>query len=66
MKREKGSSGASAQIIDAAGRNTGQGGAADLDGNYSTGPLSAGKYDIEYTSIGYQTQIDQGSSGLCR
>ena len=52
--------GASAQIIDAAGRNTGQGGAADLDGNYSTGPLSAGKYDVKFTSIGYQTQIIKG------
>ena len=35
--------GAAARIIDANGKPTGQGGAADIDGNYSTGPISPGR-----------------------
>jgi hypothetical protein len=48
--------GAAMQIVDANGKNTGQGGAADIDGNYSSGPLTAGTYNIRFTSIGYETK----------
>lgn len=52
--------GASVNIIDAQGKNTGQGGATDYDGNYNISSLMPGKYDIKVSTIGYQTQIVKG------
>lgn len=52
--------GAAAQIVDVQGKNTGQGGAADLDGNYAITNLSPGTYDVKVTYLNYQTQIIKG------
>ncbi|MCW3127633.1 MAG: enterobactin receptor protein [Bacteroidetes bacterium] len=45
------------QVLDVNGKTTGQGGASDIDGNYSTGQLSAGTYDLKVTAIGYDDLI---------
>jgi Ca-activated chloride channel family protein len=52
--------GASVAIIDAQGKNTGQAGAADYDGNYNIPSLMPGKYDLKCIAIGYQTQVIKG------
>ena len=47
-------------ILDASGKSTGRGVASDFDGNYLLGQLSPGKYDIKFSSIGYDAQVIKG------
>ncbi len=52
--------GATVQIVDANGKSTGQGGAADIDGNYEISALMPGVYNIKCAFIGYETQLIKG------
>lgn len=47
-------------IVDAKGVSTGRGTTTDFDGNYSIKPLTPGRYNIQYTYIGYSSQVQQG------
>jgi len=47
-------------IVDAKGVSTGRGTTTDLDGNYTLKPLTPGKYNLQFSYVGYATQIQQG------
>ncbi len=51
---------ANVQIVDAKGASTGRGVTTDMDGNYSIKPLTPGKYNVQYSYVGYATQMQQG------
>ncbi|MCS6934998.1 MAG: carboxypeptidase regulatory-like domain-containing protein [Chitinophagales bacterium] len=52
--------GASVVIVDAKGTPTGRGTVTDFDGNYSLKPLTPGKYNVQYSYVGYAKQVIQG------
>ena len=52
--------GATIQILDATGKTTGRGTAADMDGNYTLNNLTAGNYDLKFSSIGLESKIIKG------
>ncbi|MES2619276.1 MAG: TonB-dependent receptor [Bacteroidota bacterium] len=47
-------------IVDNKGGSTGRGASADFDGNYSIKPLTPGKYNIQFSYLGYSSQVQQG------
>lgn len=47
-------------IVDDKGVSTGRGAQTDFDGNYSIKPLSPGKYNIQFSYLGYATQVQKG------
>ena len=47
-------------LVDVKGISTGRGTTTDFDGNYSIKPLTPGKYNVQYSYIGYTTQIQEG------
>lgn len=47
-------------IVDNKGVSTGRGTTTDFDGNYTIKPLSPGKYNVQFSYLGYATQIQQG------
>jgi outer membrane receptor protein involved in Fe transport len=47
-------------LVDAKNVPTGQGAITDEDGNYTIKPLSPGKYNIQYSYVGYKNQVQQG------
>jgi len=47
-------------LVDAKGISTGKGTTTDFDGNYSIKPLSPGKYNVQFTYVGYGIRIEQG------
>lgn len=48
------------QLIDDKGVPTGRGAQTDIDGNYSIKPLTPGKYNVQFSYLGYATQIQKG------
>ncbi len=48
---------ANVAIVDAKGVPTGRGTSTDMDGYYSIKPLTPGKYNVQYSYVGYQTQL---------
>ena len=46
-------------IVDSKGVSLGRGTATDFDGNYIIKPLSPGKYNVQFSYIGYETQTKQ-------
>lgn len=51
---------ATVMVVDINGKTTGQGGAADIDGNYEITTLMPGVYNIKCVFIGYETQLIKG------
>lgn len=51
---------ANVQIVDSKGAGTGRGSQTDFDGNYSIKPLTPGKYNLQFSYVGYAAQIVQG------
>jgi Carboxypeptidase regulatory-like domain/TonB-dependent Receptor Plug Domain len=49
--------GATVVVLDAQGKSTGVGAASDFDGRFTIKPLSAGKYNLQISSVGYGKQI---------
>ncbi len=47
-------------IVDGKGVTTGRGTTTDFDGNYSIKPLTPGKYNVQFSYVGYSSQIQQG------
>ena len=47
-------------LVDTKGISTGRGVQTDADGNYSIKPLTPGKYNIQFSYVGYATQVTQG------
>ena len=47
-------------LVDNKGISSGRGTTTDFDGNYSIKPLTPGKYNIQYSYVGYASQIQQG------
>lgn len=46
-------------ILDSRGVSTGRGTTTDLDGNYSIKPLTAGRYDLQFSYVGYTTHLEK-------
>lgn len=47
-------------LVDDKGVSTGRGATTDFDGNYSIKPLQPGKYNIQFSYLGYAAQIQKG------
>lgn len=47
-------------LVDAKGVSTGRGTTTDFDGNFSIKPLTPGKYNVQFSYVGYATRIEQG------
>lgn len=47
-------------LVDKNGTSTGRGATTDFDGNYSIKPLTPGKYNVQFSYVGYATSIEQG------
>ncbi|MFN8286809.1 MAG: carboxypeptidase-like regulatory domain-containing protein [Chitinophagales bacterium] len=51
---------ANVAVVDAKGVPTGRGTSTDLDGNYSIKPLTPGKYNLQFSYIGYASVLNNG------
>src|SRR5436190_9222 len=47
-------------IVDVKGVSTGRGTSTDFDGNYSLKPLTPSKYNVQFSYVGYASQVVQG------